>query len=36
MLSAYADEAARLVLGGYDVERILQFTRWALARLSAS
>ena len=36
MLSAYADEAARLTLGGYDVERILQLTRWALARLSAS
>ena len=30
MLSAYADEAARLVLQGYDVERILQLTRWAL------
>jgi AcrR family transcriptional regulator len=36
MLSAYADEAARLVLEGYEVERILQLTRWALARLSAS
>jgi AcrR family transcriptional regulator len=36
MLSAYADEAARLVLEGYETERILQLTRWALARLSAS
>jgi hypothetical protein len=36
MMSAYADEAARLVLGGHDSEPILQFTRWALARLSAS
>jgi hypothetical protein len=35
MLSAYADEAARLVLEGYPVERILELTRWALARLSA-
>ena len=36
MLSAYANEAARLVLtGDYDVERILELTRWALARLSA-
>jgi AcrR family transcriptional regulator len=35
MLSAYADEAARLVLQGYDVERILELTRWALARLGA-
>ena len=35
MLSAYADEAARLVLDDYDVERILELTRWALARLSA-
>ena len=34
MLSAYADEAARLVLEDYDVERILGLTRWALARLS--
>src|SRR5829696_7335077 len=33
MLSAYADEAARLTLQGYDVERILELTRWALARL---
>ena len=33
MLSAYADEAARLTLQGYDVERILQLTRWALTRL---
>ena len=31
MLSAYADEAARLVLEGYDVERILALTRWALS-----
>jgi AcrR family transcriptional regulator len=36
MLSAYADEAARLTLQGYDVERILQLTRWALRRLAAS
>jgi AcrR family transcriptional regulator len=36
MMSAYADEAARLVLGGHAVEPILQLTRWALARLSAS
>ena len=35
MLSAYADEAARLVLQDYPVERILELTRWALARLSA-
>jgi len=36
MLSAYADEAARLVLlEDYDVERILGLTRWALARLAA-
>jgi AcrR family transcriptional regulator len=35
MLSAYADEAARLVLQDYDAERILELTRWALARLSA-
>ena len=35
MLSAYADEAARLVLlEDYDVERILGLTRWALARLA--
>jgi AcrR family transcriptional regulator len=34
MLSAYADEAARLVLQDYDVERILELTRWALKRLS--
>jgi AcrR family transcriptional regulator len=33
MLSAYADEAARLVLQDYDVERILELTRWALSRL---
>jgi AcrR family transcriptional regulator len=35
MLSAYADEAARLVLQDYPVERILELTRWALARLGA-
>ena len=36
MLSAYADEAARLVLlQDYDVERILELTRWALAPLAA-
>jgi hypothetical protein len=35
MLSAYADEAARLVLQDYDVARILELTRWALARLGA-
>jgi AcrR family transcriptional regulator len=35
MLSAYADEAARLVLQDYDVERILELTRWALSRLAA-
>ena len=35
MLSAYADEAARLVLQDYDVERILELTRWALARLAS-
>jgi hypothetical protein len=35
MLSAYADEAARLVLDDYDVDRILALTRWTLARLSA-
>ena len=35
MLSAYADEAARLVLEDYDVERILELTRWVLARLAA-
>src|SRR3954469_25775913 len=34
MLSAYADEAARLVLGDYDVDRILELTRGALKRLS--
>jgi AcrR family transcriptional regulator len=33
MLSAYADEAARLTLDGYSVERILALTRWALKRL---
>jgi hypothetical protein len=35
MLSAYADEAARLVLQDYDVARILELTRWVLARLDA-
>jgi AcrR family transcriptional regulator len=35
MLSAYADEAARLVLQEYDVDRILELTRWVLARLAA-
>jgi AcrR family transcriptional regulator len=35
MLSAYADEAARLTLQGYSVERILELTRWALLRLAA-
>jgi AcrR family transcriptional regulator len=34
MLSAYADEAARLTLQGYSVERILDLTRWALKRLT--
>ena len=34
MLSAYADEAARLVLQDYDVDRILELTRWALKRLA--
>ena len=33
MLSAYADEAARLTLQGVEVERILELTRWALKRL---
>src|SRR4051794_8558098 len=33
MLSAYADEAARLTLRGYDVDRILRLTRWVLDRL---
>ena len=33
MLSAYADEAARLTLQGYEVDRILRLTRWVLARL---
>ena len=32
MLSAYADEAARLTLQGYDTERILALTRWVLDR----
>jgi len=35
MLRAYADEAARLVLEGYDVDRILDLTRHTLAKLSA-
>lgn len=35
MLRAYADEAARLVLEGYDVERILTLTRFTLAKLAA-
>ena len=35
MLSAYADEAARLVLRGYSIDRILELTRWALQRLGA-
>src|SRR5690349_22929319 len=35
MLRAYADEAARLVLEGYDVERILALTRFTLAKLAA-
>src|SRR3954468_15150870 len=34
MLSAYADEAARLTLAGYEVERILKLTRWVLDRLA--
>jgi AcrR family transcriptional regulator len=34
MLSAYADEAARLVLQDYDADRILELTRWALSRLA--
>jgi AcrR family transcriptional regulator len=34
MISAYADEAARLTLQGYDVERILRLTRWVLRRLA--
>jgi hypothetical protein len=34
MLSAYADEAARLTLEGYDIDRILELTRWALKRLA--
>jgi len=36
MLSAYADEAARLVLRGFERDRILALTRWVLARLSAA
>jgi AcrR family transcriptional regulator len=35
MLSAYADEAARLTLDGYEIDRILALTRFALAKLSA-
>src|SRR3954447_9548315 len=35
MLSAYADEAARLVLQDHQVERILELARWALAKLGA-
>jgi AcrR family transcriptional regulator len=34
MLRAYADEAARLVLEGYDVERILTLTRFTLDKLT--
>ena len=34
LMSAYADEAARLVLQGYEVNRILELTRWALKRLA--
>lgn len=34
MLRAYADDAARLVLEGYDVDRILALTRHTLAKLS--
>ncbi len=34
MLRAYADEAARLTLEGYDVERILALTRFTLAKLA--
>ncbi len=37
MLSAYADEAARLTLtepDRYPPERILRLTRWTLARLA--
>jgi AcrR family transcriptional regulator len=33
MLRAYADEAARLVLEGHDVERILALTRFMLDKL---
>jgi AcrR family transcriptional regulator len=36
MLSAYADEAARLTLQGYGTERILELTRWALERLAGA
>ena len=32
-LPAYADEAARPTLRGYDVDRILHLTRWVLDRL---
>jgi hypothetical protein len=34
MLRAYADEAARLALEGYDVERILTLTRFTLDKLT--
>jgi AcrR family transcriptional regulator len=34
MLRAYADEAARLTLEGYDVERILTLTRFTLDKLT--
>jgi AcrR family transcriptional regulator len=34
MLRAYADEAARLVLEGYDVERVLTLTRFVLDKLA--
>ena len=34
MLRAYADEAARLTLEGYDVERILALTRFTLDKLA--
>ena len=32
MLSAYADEGARLVLQGFELDRILALTRWVLDR----
>jgi hypothetical protein len=34
MLAAYADEAARLVLDGYEMERIRELTRRLLARVA--